>query len=143
MKGAILSFQVIRQVYDLSICKGADGSLHTAILHKIGSSHTWAFAQLPPNPQHTPHAQSSSGLGWGSLWRTCIIHKFFTNTEDEPAQLQMETNAGAFCSLKIFDYVPWKQTFSLPKAFCSGHNLFKIKQHRMAGARRIIQLTVM
>lgn len=63
MKGAILSFQVIRQVYDLSICKGADGSLHTAILHKIGSSHTWAFAQLPPNPQHTPHAQSSSGLG--------------------------------------------------------------------------------
>ena len=44
-----------------------------------------------PHPQHTTHAQSSSGLGWGSLWRTCIIRKFFTNTENEPAQLQMET----------------------------------------------------
>ena len=54
MKGAILSFQVIRQVYDLSICKGADGSLHTAILYKIGSSNTWAFAQLPPTPNTQP-----------------------------------------------------------------------------------------
>ena len=32
-----------------------------------------------PHPQHTTHAQSSSGLGWGSLGRTCIIHKLVSN----------------------------------------------------------------
>lgn len=51
MKRAILSFQVIRQVYDLSICKEADGTLHTAISHKIGSSHTWASLSFPPVPR--------------------------------------------------------------------------------------------
>lgn len=55
MKGAILSFQVIRQVYDLSVCKGADGTLHTAISLNIGSSHTWLFLSFPPMPR-TPLA---------------------------------------------------------------------------------------
>lgn len=39
LKGAILSFQLIKQVYDLSICKEADGTLHAAISLETGSSH--------------------------------------------------------------------------------------------------------
>lgn len=37
LKGAILSFQLIKQVYDLSICKEADGTLHAAISLETGS----------------------------------------------------------------------------------------------------------
>ena len=50
MRGAILSFQVIRQVYDLSICKGADGSLHTTISLKMGSSDMWLLLGSPQPP---------------------------------------------------------------------------------------------
>lgn len=34
-KGVILRFHIIRQVYDLSVCKGADGASHTAICLKL------------------------------------------------------------------------------------------------------------
>lgn len=34
-KGVILRFHIIRQVYDLSVCEGADGASHTAICLKL------------------------------------------------------------------------------------------------------------
>lgn len=34
-KRVILRFHIIRQVYDLSICEGADGAFHTAICLKL------------------------------------------------------------------------------------------------------------
>lgn len=66
------------------------------------------------------------------------MNKFFTDTKNEHTATEGNCTS-AFCILKIFEYTPRKQTFSLPKTFCSGHNLLKLKQHRLVRARRIMQ----
>lgn len=50
MKGAILSFQVIRQVDDLSICKGADG-LSTRPFQESGLISHMLLLRFAPGPE--------------------------------------------------------------------------------------------